>query len=254
MIFASDLDRTMIFSHKNFEFDEKESIMVDFRGDEGVSFITLNSLALLKEISNTIDFVPVSAREVHQIENIRFKENGIKIKHFIAGNGSTVVIDGKVSLEWENIVKDIKKKINIEVIRRRLTEMFPGKVIRERSFGFELFVSGIHETLLDEFKEDDSIRIEKDHRRFYVMFQGISKLDALLFLRKELRYNKIVASGDSLMDLPMIKEADLGLVCLTGDLKNYENELQIINNLVLIDEGIKSTDKVLKIVKEYFVI
>lgn len=254
MIFASDLDRTMIFSAKNFTYDSNESIMLDYREDRAVSFMTKNSLEKLKHLSHQLDFVPVSAREKNQVEDVRFSENGVLVNHFICGNGSTVVINGEISNIWESNISNIKNKLDLEHLNSMLTLNFPNEKIIERSFGFEIFIKGEESYLKNLFKDFSDIRIESDHRRSYLMFNGISKLNALQFLIKELNYSKVVASGDSLMDLPMIQKADLGIVSMTGDLKNYEKPLLKGKNIVLVENknAIRTSDNILDLTRDYF--
>lgn len=250
MIFASDLDRTLVFSQKNFNFVDDESVLIDFSGDRAVSFMTKTTINLLRELSNKINFVPVSAREHRQINNIRFKEHGIKVKYMIAGNGSTVVIDGIECDIWAEKVREIKESIEISAILDILEKKYDK--VRERSFGIEVFEKNIIQELIDLTSDFKGIRIEEDHRRCYVMFDGISKVGALDYLKTMLNETFVISSGDSNMDIPMVDVSDYFYVCLTGMYKdNYEYLVDIDRMYLIEDTSYKASEQILLNVKKH---
>lgn len=251
MIFASDLDRTLLFSKKNFNdcVKTKEISLIDIKPDgETISFMLTSVLKQLQTISKQITFIPVTAREVHQLANVKFQENGVLFKYAITGNGSTILENGLVHKEWEKRIHSIKENIDINKLSTIIEKEFPGVKIRERSFGFEIFEKNISNKLNDIAKNFPGIRTEEDHRRSYLMYEGVDKLSALKFLQNTLNDDFVIASGDSLMDLPMILEANVGIVCSSGDLVNYRNIDSYVHVIRTKSENSSASEELMEIV------
>ncbi|HJV17288.1 MAG TPA: hypothetical protein VJ546_07900, partial [Bacillales bacterium] len=66
MIFATDLDRTLIYSNRaleEFGAPEKSALLpVEKKDEKWISFMTKASFDLLKEIYNRFLFIPVTTR------------------------------------------------------------------------------------------------------------------------------------------------------------------------------------------------
>ena len=64
MLFASDLDRTLIYSPRTFDGEElkEEVCSVEIYENKPISFMTKNALMMLKELTKRLLFVPVTTR------------------------------------------------------------------------------------------------------------------------------------------------------------------------------------------------
>ena len=74
MMFASDLDGTLIYSKRRFG---EETLNVSVRNVEvyngrEISFMTEKAIALLRELSDEMMFVPVTTRTVEQYNRSRY--------------------------------------------------------------------------------------------------------------------------------------------------------------------------------------
>ena len=69
ILFASDLDNTLIYSYKR-EIGKK--VLVETMGEKELSFMTENTWRLLKELPPHMMFVPVSTRSEEQYKRICF--------------------------------------------------------------------------------------------------------------------------------------------------------------------------------------
>ena len=124
MIFASDLDRTLIYSHRGFG---EEILNVPVRNIEvyngrEISFMTEKAIALLRELSEEMMFVPVTTRTIEQYNRISLFHEEIRPTYAITCNGGVVLKDGKIDKHWQDYIRtkidgsaasvdDVKRKI-----------------------------------------------------------------------------------------------------------------------------------------------
>ena len=126
MIFASDLDRTLIYSNR---FLNEESLTVPIRNVEvyngrEISYMTEKAIALLREIADEMMFIPVTTRTVEQYQRIALFRDEIRPTYAITCNGGVVLNDGKIDEHWQDYVR---AKINgsaasVEDVKRKIEE------------------------------------------------------------------------------------------------------------------------------------
>lgn len=261
MIFATDLDRTIFYSCKNFEKYAKEHDLdysyID-RDKDGLnkSIMSVEALELLREFSNKHDFIPVTAREErHFYDRVRFDEFGIKFNCAILGNGSKIIYKGREDEYWKNHVKSIKESIKLDDLRTKLVREYGEDIVKETSYGFEIRNSTTIEDLSITVNGFKGINIGRDHRFAYVLLNGIGKLEALKYVMENLEKTReeLITAGDSFMDIPMIEFAkEKGMLSLNGKIQDelldrvYLGGAKIIYNL-----GILTSRDILDTVAEH---
>src|SRR4051794_41187319 len=111
MIFASDLDRTLIYSSKFFDPKQTELSVrnVEVYNGREISYMTEKAIQLLKELSEQMMFIPVTTRTVEQYSRISLFQEEIRPAYAITCNGGVVLKDGQVDRYWEEFVQS---KIN----------------------------------------------------------------------------------------------------------------------------------------------
>ncbi len=110
MIFASDLDRTLIYSSK-FISDEIETVVVEYKDSEPLSYMTKDAQQKLIEIRGKWTFVPVTTRTMEQYKRINLFHNEHVPQYAITSNGGNVLINGEPDLLWrEKIESTINKE------------------------------------------------------------------------------------------------------------------------------------------------
>ena len=86
-------------------------------------------------------------------------------------------------------------------------------------------------------------------QKVYIIPKEITKSNALNFLKKELKEETIIASGDGKMDKDLLEIANYAILPKHGELYtkyNYTKE-----NLMYVDEGIFAADEIIKKVKKF---
>ena len=101
MVFATDLDRTLIYSNKFLNKENKKYIS-GFPDGVGFSFLTNKTIEYLTNIKERIDVVPCTTRSREQFNRIPlFKD----CKYSICSNGATIFHNGKVDSQWNMVMR-----------------------------------------------------------------------------------------------------------------------------------------------------
>ena len=113
MIFASDLDQTLIYSPKSFRLlPEHISLPVtsiEIYENREISFMADVAIAKLKEVIAHSFFVPVTTRTIEQYQRISLFHNHIIPDYSVVSNGGNVMVNGMVDQHWH---RQISRKIS----------------------------------------------------------------------------------------------------------------------------------------------
>lgn len=259
MIFASDLDRTLIYS-KRFIGDmcKDDLVAVETNNNKVTSFMTRESLDLLKEIASNVMLVPITTRTKDQYLRINIFEEEISNKYAVTTNGGSIFIDRKLDTDWDTMIKeklkdcqDIEKVIEMQrrmvtnpaITKRRVAEdMFFYNVIdldKDKSSNFDEF---------DEYLSENGWTKYDQGRKIYYVPDALTKKKALIYIMEREGIKNSLVAGDSLLDLSMLEIASKGFVPLHGELANFLNDdhKKYIN---LMSEGFKGTEELLNIIR-----
>ena len=138
MIFATDLDRTMIYSSKFLNSEnEKYVTLVEKLDGKNISYMSKNALQNLEEMSKKIYVIPVTTRSISQFTRI---ETFKYCEYAITSNGGTIIYNGNILEEWEKhiskICENYKYKIN-DVMEMLIKQKF---IIREPTLVDDTFI------------------------------------------------------------------------------------------------------------------
>lgn len=254
MIFATDLDRTLIFSKKNFNYNSEKHIFIDYnRLGQPISYIEKETLNNLKNIKRKdIEFIPVTARTDYKYNRLLFKELKLDVETYIYNNGVDIVYKGKRLREWDNYVYSVKSETDMERIYRELINNLKAKV--------SFLTSGvlIKSKVTKEIKEiinyiEGKFNVEYsfDTEFCQILYKNLNKVNSLKFLLEKC-YKKevLITAGDSKNDLEMLKIGDKGFGLSTGNIIENIDEV-ISNNIEIIGDNTSKasiilTKKVLK--------
>ena len=117
MIFASDLDQTLIYSRKSFRAPiEDESIqLIETIDGKEISFISHKTILLLKKLQLHSHFIPVTTRTIKQFQRIALFQNEIIPEYAITSNGGNILHNGKQDGTWN---RKVKERLSVECIER----------------------------------------------------------------------------------------------------------------------------------------
>jgi len=273
MIFASDLDSTLIYSSRHCKLiDEEKLIPVDFYNNCNSSFITKSMHDKLDHINESLLFIPVTTRSTEQYMRMKYFSDVIRPKYAIVANGGIILKNGKELKAWSDISSTkIKEVVSIVTMIKLCSFFLESDFVKSYKTCEDLFIYSIidedklantflkGEIAMDYFKvlrnfcSKYNYSLSKQGKKVYIVPSCINKYDPINYIMKLENINTIIAAGDSLLDYPMIEHSNYGIVPLHGELlrdlpvKKLEDTVYITNT-----SGIFAGEEILDIVHEKF--
>jgi len=231
MIFASDLDQTLIYSLRALGegFDRTGLVPVESKNGDVLSYMSVQALSLLQEISERMMFIPVTTRTVEQYRRIHVFQDVIRPQYAITSNGGNILIDNQVDPHWNRAMfrKIEQEAVPSEQVLRKFQEIAsPEWVIRE-SFCDDMFYSMLIKREEMPLQAVEQLAAELiplgwetsvQGRKIYFVPQVVSKSGALEHLAELMGREIVLASGDSLLDRCMLDVATHRIVPRHGEL------------------------------------
>lgn len=256
MIFASDLDQTLIFSKRRLEhLPEEERVVIEYKDGEPLSYMSRRSQELLKQVSTKCTFIPITTRIMDQYKRIDlgvFKE---RVPYAIISNGGRVLIDGVDDPFWrDHISTGLKEEcLTLKDVHKYFIERYSGDWVKSIRIAEELFIYCIVDPertpLLDlnEFKHwlnSNNWDLSIQGRKIYFIPRVLQKSKALKYLGNKIGKKLFAGAGDSFLDLSFLKIVKYPIIPRHGELINkYSHLLGNIN--ITKDDGIYASDELL---------
>lgn len=225
MIYATDLDRTLIFS-ENFlnDYPNKDIVPVEYKDDKIISYMStkvIDSLKRMNENNKDILFVAVTTRSRAEFERISLP---VVPDYVICSNGGLVIHDGEVDSEFKELrdkIVDLELLNNIIKSLKEMNSVVSNPRIVDDTYVFCKTNDN------KRFREDtstlrkkygDILEFTEQRNKCYIIPKGITKASTLKWLKEKLTEKYILAVGDSELDAPMLKIADYGFTQRHGEL------------------------------------
>lgn len=273
MIFASDLDSTLIYSSRHCKLiNEEELFPVDFYNNNMCSFITKSMQDTLKHINESMLFIPVTTRSPEQYTRMKYFYDVIKPKYAIVANGGIILKNGIELSTWSDISSaKIKEVISVRDMIKLCSFFLESDFVKSYKACENLFVYSIldEETLASTFTNPqitldyfEALRyfcskhnysVSRQGKKVYIVPNCINKYDPLKYIMELENINTFIAAGDSLLDYPMIKHSNYGIVPSHGELLlNLQGE-KLANTVYITKEsGVFAGQEILDVVHEEF--
>lgn len=264
MIFASDLDQTLIYSHRTFiskEIDEQIR-PVERLDNRFISFMTQNALIKLREISQKVLFVPVTTRTKLQYQRINFLEYDIAHQYAVTSNGGTIFYKGREDTDWtQYVLQGRENSVAFEDLLHKFNEIsHPSWVIPDSG---KLADNLFYYCLIDREKIplvelaafkiwacENNWELSVQGRKLYLVPMNVNKKAAIQYIQEKESRSHVFAAGDSLLDLDMLKAADQAIAPAHGEI--YALYLQGISGLERIrfteKSGIEAAEEILDLI------
>jgi len=261
MLFASDLDQTLIYSHKTVLSKEIEEQIrpVEWYDGRFISYMTEVALCKLSEVSKRTLFVPVTTRTKLQYQRINFRDYDITHQYAVTSNGGTIFCEGVEDKDWSQLVLDGRHSCLAagDLINKFDEISHPSWVIADSGkLADQLFYYCLIDrdklpiTELAAFKlwaRKYHWELSVQGRKLYLVPQNVNKKAAIRYIQEKEGMSQVIAAGDSLLDLELLKAADLALAPAHGEL--YSLYLQGTPGLEKIKftqtSGIKAAEEIL---------
>ncbi|MBY9080086.1 hydrolase [Paenibacillus sp. HN-1] len=240
MIYASDLDRTLIYSPAALGVPENTPGLLPAESDGGriLSYISAAALEALAGLPPEVVFVPVTTRTVAQYRRIELFRDLVVPEYAVTSNGGTILVNGAVDEEWR-VGMEAKvqagsasaaeaRTIVLEALRQEW-------IASERWCDEFFFTFVVHRDLipaetaltLSDRLRGLGWRVSLQGRKLYAVPAAVSKSEAVLHISRRLGRRVMAASGDSLLDRSLLDIADCAIVPPHGEI--YAQAAQLAN-------------------------
>ena len=214
-IFATDLDRTMIYSNR---FDVSECVGVETYNGSEISYMTERALDILRMLNLKTTLIPTTTRSVEQFKRVRPFQN---TEWAITSNGGTILHYGEVYEPWhidvhmklreknfDTILTDIGLEsaftiYDMEYAPRLVDGVFYYMKIKD---GMKTYVSDFLKTALP-----DGWSFTIQGIKLYIIPTEITKESALAYLIDVIAgpsLVNIITAGDGELDVEFLKLGD----------------------------------------------
>lgn len=211
VILLSDLDNTLIFSYKKLS---AENVCVEKKDGKELSYMTPLSAEMFAEIVKRVTFIPVTTRSAEQYGRIIFPGEYIP-EYAVIDNGANLLVNGQTDREWQRSFAGIYAECAEEIARccsylEKCANVYFEIRIVDGSFLFtkcrdcENIIADMRKNICPEKTE-----LFSNGDKLYAIPAGISKENAAVKLRERLGDVLVIAAGDSLFDVGMLKAADI---------------------------------------------
>lgn len=232
MLFASDLDQTLIYSYRTIM--SKEIIAqirpVEWLNDRFISYMTQSAISKLREISQEVLFVPVTTRTKLQYQRINLLGYDIVHQYAVTSNGGTIFYRGREDEDWAQLVLEgSHNSVAAQDLIKKFEEIAHPSWVIENSgkWADNLFYYCLIErekipvSQLAAFKiwaSENNWELSVQGRKLYLVPRNINKRAAIQYIQDQENINRVVAAGDSMLDLEMLRAADLAIAPAHGEL------------------------------------
>jgi hydroxymethylpyrimidine pyrophosphatase-like HAD family hydrolase len=231
MIFASDLDRTLVYSKRAIEdlgeFDPSLLKPIEKKDGNWVAFMTESSFSTLKELSLTSLFVPVTTRTTEQFNRfIIFKED-IPLRYAITSNGANILFKGKPMKDWSAHIMNRMQAESVTqeellAILQREGFQFDGQIKQAENLFFYFILNSLPPAdgrkAINDLAVSYGWRTSIQGRKLYFIPCAISKGTALEYISEREGMEVIAGAGDSILDWDFLKNCQYRFVPAHGEL------------------------------------
>lgn len=235
-LFATDLDRTMIFSRNGFggaEAVAKEC--VEYYEGEPLSYMTTTAVTALRELAAIAPVIPTTTRTIEQFQRITLP--GAPWRYAITSNGGNILVDGIPDPAWRVAIDDHVTASGATLayvgaeLRSRVDDSWVAKYREADELFCYLVVrpDEVPDGFLAEWDawcRANGWSASQQGRKIYTMPDAVCKSLAVAEVRKRLIESGELASGatvftagDGALDAEMLKAADAAIRPRHGELE-----------------------------------
>ena len=214
ILFASDLDNTLIHSHKH---KSDSDICVELYQEREQSFMSPDAVTLFRKMiqQKNICFLPVTTRTAAQYQRIFFPD-GYRPEFALTANGHILLRQDVPDPHW--LAESKRKNIPyLPEFERLMKLLLQDTRFRHVSFADDMFIACACETpetavlCLADYQHSTGLQAFRTGRKLYFFQPDADKGSALEKFKSLYPFDIIISAGDSEMDIPMLNHADIPL-------------------------------------------
>jgi hypothetical protein len=228
VLVACDLDRTLIYSRKAAQLGEGsvDLVCAEVHNGEQASFMTAAAAKQLGHVVEASTFVPVTTRVLEQYRRVVLP--GAPPQYAIAANGGVLLIDGVEDRSWtDQVAATLADGVPLaEVWQHVALVCYPEFTIKVRNAADLFCYAVVHPHKLPSgfldhvggWAAERGWRVSMQGRKLYWMPASLTKSAAVAEVARRIAATRVLAAGDSLLDVDMLLAADLGIHPRHGEL------------------------------------
>ncbi|KOP83132.1 hypothetical protein LIS82_17600 [Cytobacillus solani] len=254
MMFASDLDRTLIYSNRALaDFKQQtvsDLIAVELKNAQEVAFMTNKAYSLLKDLAASLLFIPVTTRTYEQYKRVFIFTESFCLKYAVTSNGATIIYNGLPLQEWR---ESVQKRLENECVPlQKMMEEMNGLEINgalkkvENLFFYYILEAPLAldaKNVIQKIADTSGWRISIQGRKLYLMPKPVCKGEAVKFIKEREGIHTVFGAGDSILDNDFLKICDYAFVPSHGELKN--EGIHCSNYLFTVQQGVMAGEEIL---------
>ena len=210
LLFLSDLDNTLLFSHR---YREAGDVCVEWLDGREQGFMTANVWAKLGRLPETVRLIPVTTRSVEQYRRIQWPEAP---EWAVTTNGGILLGPSGPDPAWLETARAFVEPYQADLARADAALAEETWCLRRQ------MVDALYLFAVSEDPETAArgavgfpagpLSVGVSGRKVYFFPPGLDKGMAGRLLKKLFGPCRTVCAGDSPLDLPMLREAEIALV------------------------------------------
>lgn len=237
VVAACDLDRTLIYSRAAAKLglpaDARPPVLESVEIHEGkpISFLTPDAAAMIAELGRTALLVPTTTRTRKQYQRIHLP--GPAPAYAICANGGHILVDGVTDEDWHALIRKrlAEESAPLAEVVARLEAATDPEWTRKLRVAEDLFTYLVLERdkvpagLVDELTAWAAERgwgVSLQGRKLYFVPDALTKGAAVDEVRRRSGAATVLAAGDSLLDIELLRAADLGIRPGHGELAEVD--------------------------------
>jgi hypothetical protein len=225
---ASDLDRTLIYSGKAraLGVDAEDAVCVEVHDGQEASFMTASAAQELTALASEAVFVPVTTRIREQYRRVRLP--GPPARYAIVANGGVLLVNGLPDPAWSRRVeKALADAFPLHSVWDQVGHVcHPEFTVKLRNAADLFCYAVVHPNRLPPgFVEDVAgwaaergWTTSLQGRKLYWVPAALTKSAAVAEVAHRTGCDRVVAAGDSLLDVDLLLAADRGIHPRHGEL------------------------------------
>lgn len=213
MLYFTDLDNTVIYSHRHMIQDS--IVWVESLNGRKQSFVSERTYRFFK-LQKWLNVVPITTRTYQQYSRLKDMTEDFGWKHVLILNGAILLQNGVEDTEWkkESIsICDADRQAYIEALK--LAQKIAGEdsVLSVDPFIFYIKTDDVKGVFNVLYNRVDRIHLSvlSDARKVYCFPVSMNKGYAAERYMERFGYDQFIAAGDSEFDIPMLEKADVSL-------------------------------------------
>ena len=238
--FFSDLDNTLVYSHRVTL--PGECVAVEYLNNRNQSYMTKKTFDFFTESSNVF-LVPTTTRTCEQYA--RLSETFIKFgcKYALVCNGGILLENNKIDAKWIGETKAIAGKELHSLIEaeRVFHQLFPKHLIHSAN---EIMIYAKTDTpkfdasKLKTLLDTNALNIFFDSRKVYCIPLSINKGNAVKRFSEQMGIKYYISAGDSLPDVSMLNSSNEAIMpfemseIVENKHKTVANKTQIFSDFI----------------------